>query len=460
MFGEKIKALQALIATTLDKIEQLQTAVEKEDRGFSDDESEQRKTMITEVKSLQGRVADLEETEALMVSKAEPVSKAQGYPATPAAAAPVAASGGVAAGSSEKHLDLFYAKQAHALYVNGGSRLAASEYAKETLNDDLLSKTFRIPQHIITRATVDAGQAAVTGWAAELVQINQAASAFIELLRPMSVVARFPGTSMTFDGNGSIKIPRQTVGSTGTWIGEGKAIKVDRLTLDEVTLAPKKNANIITSSNELLARSDPSAMGIIRDDILKGIAVSIDTSFVDNNAASATRPPGLQTFDGTPTVSGGGTLDQITADLKTVMNAMLSINMPMVAPVWLMNPANVNTLRFIRDGLGTYAFKDELASGTLMGYPVLESTTVPLAIVMLADASQIILASELAPEISISEDASLHMEDTSPSDDLGGATSVVASMFQLDMVAIRAKTTMDWNARYAECVQVINGVSW
>jgi len=464
MFGQKIKSLQADMLKKLDSVEALQTAVEKEDRGFTDDEKEQRTGIIADIKGLKDRITALEETEALVAEKAKPVDKSAGYTAAPAAPAPAApapaATGGVSAGSSSKDLSLFFAKQAHSLYINGGSRIAASEYAKDTLGDDMLAKTFRMPAHIVTRAAVDPGQSTVTGWAAELVQVNQAADAFIELLRPMSIVARFPARTMSFAGNGSIKIPRQSAGSTGTWVGENKAIKVDALALDEITLSPKKNANIITSSNELLMRSDPSAMALIRDDILKGIATSIDTTFVDATAGSATRPPGLQTFDGTPTASTGATLDQITADLKAAMNAMMAVNMPMAAPVWLMNPANVNTLRFIRDGLGTYAFKDELLSGTLMGYPVLESTVVPLDIVILADASQIIMATELAPEISISEDASLHMEDTAPADDIGGATTPVASMFQLDLVAIRAKTTLDWNARYDECVQVVTGVAW
>lgn len=452
MFGEQIKALQTKIEDKLASIEALQTLVEKEDRSFTKDEQSTYDAVYEEIKALQVRKNDMEKTESLLATRAVPAT-----PTTPAAPAPAATPTPVTGGTPVKDADpsLFFAKQAHALFVNGNSRASAAQYAKDVMQDEFLAKTFSMPLSVVNKAAaaVATGQSTVTGWAAELVQIQQAASAFIELLRPMSVVARFPGRSMDFAGNGEIKIPRQTVGSTGSWVGENNPIKVDRLTLDEVSLKPKKNANIITATNELLMRSDPSAMAIIRDDILKGIAISIDSTFTDASAASAIRPAGMQTFDGTPTASGGVTLDLVTADIKAAIAAMLTVNMPMVSPVWLINPLRVNSLRFMRDGLGAYVWKDELSSGVLAGYPVLESTTVPGDIVMLVDANQIVIASELAPEISISEDATLSLMDD-------GSGAPTASMFQLDAVAIRAKTTLDWNSRYAEAVQVITGVAW
>lgn len=461
MFGEKIKALQALILAKLTEIETLQTLVETENRSFTEDESKSRKDAITEIKALKVRVGDMEETEALLASKAAPVTPIA-TPTTPVAPVAAAVSQAVITGGApvkDANASLFFAKQAHALFVTGGNRYSASQYAKDVMKDELLSKTFSLPQDIINKATVAPGDSVTTGWAAELVQVNQAASAFIDLLRAASVVARFPGRQMSFGGNGSIVIPRQTGGVSGSWVGEGKAIPLGALAFDDITLTPKKNAVIVAATNELLRRSDPSAMMLIRDDIVEGIATTIDTTFVDATAASATRPAGIQTYDGTPTTSTGNTLDQITADLKTLITAMDTALLPVEGRVWMMSPANRLTLSLIRDGLGTYAFKDELASGTLLGYPLLVSTTLPNDIVMLANGSNIIIASELAPQISISEDASLHVNDA-PADDIGGATTVVANMFQLDQTAIRALTTLDWAARRTAVVQVLDTVAW
>jgi len=154
-------------------------------------------------------------------------------------------------------------------------------------------------------------------------------------------------------------------------------------------------------------------------------------------------------------------LDQITADLKAAIAAMDTNNLPQAGRTWLMNPAIQLSLSLIRDGLGTYAFKDELASGTLLGYPLIVSNTVPADIVMLTSASNIIIASELAPQIMISQDASLEM-DGAPSGSLDTPTTATQaqSMFQRDLTAIRCLTTLDWGARRAEVVQVITGVAW
>lgn len=450
MLNEIIKGLRTQRDAVVKEAESLMEKANTEGRNFSDDEDTQYKTFLSDIDDLNDRIAKNEQMEQIVAAnKAKPVKQEeQRRPIT-------------AKDMPNSDPSLFFAKQAHALYVTGGSRADASQYAKEIWGDDVLAKVFRMPQSIVQKAAVDTGTSTTVGWAAELVQVNQAASAYIDALRAMSVVARFPGMQMGFGGNGSISIPRNAGPSTGGWVGENNGIKVDAIAFDSVTLAPLKNANIITATNELLSRSDPAALGIIRDDIVRGVATSIDVKFCSGDAASAgVSPAGLQSFDGTPTVSTGATLDAITADLKTLINAMLTVNMPMSRPVWIMNPVNVNHLRFIRDGLGMYAYKDEISNGTIVGYPYLESTSMAATEVMLVDASQVIIASELAPVISISEDASLHMEDTDPAEDIGGATTPVASMFQLDATAIRCRSTLDWNVRHDGAVQVLSTVAW
>lgn len=451
MLSEQIKGLHEQRTAKVALMEELVEKSESEARSFTDPENEQFETLKSDISDLDNRIKKLEETEKMVAAtKAKPIipESSQRQPITQ---------------KDMPHNDpsLFYAKQAHALFVTGGSRSDAAVYCSEVWGDDVMAKVFKLPRHVIQRAAVDPGTSGASGWAAELVQVNQAASAYIDALRAMSVVARFPGMQMSFGGNGSISIPRNAGPSTGGWVGENKAIKVDAVAFDSITLAPLKNANIITASNELLRRSDPAALGIIRDDILRGVATSIDTKFCSDDAASAgVSPAGLQTFDASAGTSSGATLDNITADLKAMINAMLSVNMPMSRPVWIMNPTNVNALRFIRDGLGQYAYMEEISRGTIVGYPYLESTSMAATEIMLVDASQVIIASELAPQISISEDASLHMEDTSPADDIGGATTPVANMFQMDLTAVRAMSTIDWNVRHAGAVQVLDTVAW
>lgn len=358
---------------------------------------------------------------------------------------------------------LFYPKMLHSMYISKGDSAMAAAYAKDVLKSDIVSKALQMPPELVQRAAVAVGDTSTSTWATELTTIGQYNSAFIEMLRPMSIVARFPGRQMTFDGNSSIVIPRQTAGVTGGWVAEAGGIKVNKLALDQVTLTPKKNGVIVPVTNELLARSDPSALGLVRDDLLKGIATTIDSKFVSADAAVAgVSPAGIQTYDSSATVSAGDTLDNVTTDIKTVVGALTAINMPMQAPVWIMHPTRVNSLRFFRDGAGQYAFRDEINQGMLAGYPIIESTTITATVVILTDAAQVILATDLAPEISISSDASIHMVDAAVATDIGGGGTAtpVASMFQTDSTAIKATTRLDWGARYADCSQVLTACTW
>jgi len=446
------KQLKVLIKSAEDHEVLISTKSYGEDDAAKDDDQSMLDDFIKQSDELLVRIENMKKMEVIAAKAESSVVKAGSTDtSSPAIVSPVI----------EKDPSLFIALQAHALYMSGGDRMGAADYAKHSLGNQLLEKSFRMPRDLVTKTAVLPGDSVTTGWAAELIQIQQANQAFIELLRPMSILARFPGRQMAFDGYGSIKIPRQTGGTSGGFLAENAAIPVGALAFDSITLDPKKMGTIVVSSNELLARSTPSALQLIRDDILQGIATAIDTKFVSADAASAgVSPAGIQTFDSSPTVSGGvGDLNEITAELKAMLNQLMSLNMPMTSPVWMLNPTTANGLRFIRDGLGSYAFQAEMNNGTLLGYPFLESTTIPATIVMLADASQVVVASALAPQISISQDTSIHME-TAPNADIGGAATPVQSMFQTDSTAIRGLVSLDWNARYDNCVSVLTGVAW
>ena len=431
-------------------IKQMESMMDSE-TALDDGEQKKFDDYEGDIKLLDDRLKNLERTEQL-IAKNSAVAVT-----VPDQTTPIMARQAV----EREDKSLFYPKMIHAMFVGKGDSSMASRYAKDVMKNDLVAKAVTMPPSVIQKATIAAGNTGTDTWAEELGTIGQYNSAFIEMLRPMSIVARFPGRQMTFDGNNSILIPRQTAGVSGGWVAEADGIVVNKLAFDQVTLTPKKNGTIVPVTNELIARSDPSALGLVRDDLLKGIATSIDTKFCSDDAVSAgVSPAGLLTYDSSVATSAGDTLDNITTDLKNSIAALNALNMPMQQPVWIMHPTRVNSLRFIRDGLGTYAFRDEINSGMLVGYPIMESTVVTVTEIMLVDASQVIIATDLVPEISISSDASLHMEDTTVLEDIGGAASVVQSMFQIDSTAVKAVTRLDWGVRYANCVQGTNACTW
>ncbi len=237
-----------------------------------------------------------------------------------------------------------------------------------------------------------------------------------------------------------------------------------------MTLTPKKAAIIVAATNELLAKSSPSALQLIQDDIIAGTGETIDTLFVSDDAVSAgISPAGL--LNGADTsASAGDTLANIDTDTKTMINNMLAANVPMTTPVWMMNPIRLNSLAHMRDGAGGKAFP-EVANGMFGSYPVITSTNVTATEVILTDASQVIIASDYAPILSISEDATLVLDDTVPAPTLGeeidsihagttAGTDRIASMYQQDAVAIRLKMAIDWGHRHIKGTYLLTSVTW
>lgn len=439
-------------------MEDLIAKAEAEERGFDEEEQKDFDSNESMIKTIDIEIENLERMEkAIGTQKARPVE-----PVQPEVAPRITS-------KSMQDPKLFLARQAHCLYMTGGNRTEAAAYAK-TLGDDPLAQLLSIPakalEHMITRATTGAGTTQDPTWAEPLTTIQQANSAFIEMLRAASVVARFPGRQMAFGGDNTIEIPKQDTGAAGSWVGEGAPIAVGSLGFSTVTLTPKKAAIIVPSTAELLRKSSPSAMMLIQDDIVAGTATTVDTKFISGDAEVARVSPAgiLQGITGI--VSTGATLANIDADLKAITNSLIAANVPMTSPVWLMNPTTLNSLSHIREGTGAKAFP-ETERGMLGAYPVIASTVVGTDSVILTDASTVAIASDYAPIIDVSEDATLVMESdqalvTDISSEILATTAAdrIQSMYQHDQVAIRLKMAIDWVRRHDTGTDHLTGVAW
>jgi HK97 family phage major capsid protein len=443
-------------------MELLMKTAQDEERGFTDEEQTDFDSNESMIKTVDIEIKNFERMESVAgKAAAQPVTEVKEEKSVPAGA------GARAKGMHDPKL--FLARQAHALFMTQGNRGDAAEYAK-SIGDDEMSAILRVPSQVMEKATVAVGDSVTSGWAAELTTIQQANSSFIEMLRAASIVARFPGRQMEFAGDSSIVIPRQTAGAKGAFIGQNKAIPVGKLAFDDLTLTPKKAAIIVPATNELLSKSSPSALMLIQDDIIAGTGETIDSLFVSTTAGVANVSPAGLLVGAATSASAGATLANVDTDMKTMINSLIAANVPFTRPVWIMNPIRLNSLAHLRDGAGGKAFP-EIANGMLGSFPVITSTNVTDSVVVLTDASQVIIASDYAPVLSISEDATLVLDSTSINigeevdaaiAGAGGAPAAdrISSMYQQDAVAIRLKMAIDWGHRHVAGTYMLTGVAW
>jgi HK97 family phage prohead protease/HK97 family phage major capsid protein len=322
---------------------------------------------------------------------------------------------------------------------------------------------------IVLRAASAPAMTTVTGWAAELVQ--QIYTDFMDLLYAKAILRRLAakGLTLNFGSAGRIIIPTRSRTPTiaGSFVGEGMAIPVRQGAFASQTLVPKKVAVISVWTREMNDHSIPAIEGLIREAVQNDTSVAIDTVLLDANPATVIRPPGLLNGVVATTPTAGGGLPALIGDIKALIQALVASTLGNLRePVWLMNPGDILSASLASaTNTGIFPFRDEIKNGTLNNIPIIDSVTVAPKTVILMDASDFVVVGGEAPRLELSDQATLHMEDTNPTDLVGpGSPGVVASpqrsLFQTDSIALRMVMPLNWVQRRAGTIAYTTATTW
>src|SRR6266511_1662933 len=119
-----------------------------------------------------------------------------------------------------------FTRCAIALMRAKGRWLEAADIAREAWPDSPA-----VP--LAVKAAVGAGSTSDATWASALVQYQNMASEFVELLRPATILGRLTGIRrVPF----VIRFPKQTGGAACTWIGEGIPLVAQALVYESDSL--------------------------------------------------------------------------------------------------------------------------------------------------------------------------------------------------------------------------------
>jgi hypothetical protein len=272
------------------------------------------------------------------------------------------------------------------------------------------------------------------------------------------------GTQLSFGpGAGSIKIPSRatTPSITGSFIAEGSPIPVRKLGLTSIELKPNKVGVISTFTREIMRYSQPQIEGIIREAIRDDTAITLDSLLLDATGPStATRPAGIIFGVSAKTASVLGGYKAILADLTSLYAPFATANAGR-RMVLIMNPAQGMALSMAPGPDGTFGWSGQFTSR----FQIIESTTVAAGMLYMVDAADFVAVTG-APEFEVSDQVTLHMEDTAPLPLVTGVqgSGVVASpsssMFQEAKIALRMLMDTTWAMRRTGMVQYMTGVNW
>ncbi|MDX0230257.1 phage major capsid protein [Sinorhizobium meliloti] len=368
------------------------------------------------------------------------------------------------------------------LYTSGPKKLRPSDllvrqYACQFLAHVNKTSPIQIQQRMYGRdealawavkAAVNPAMTTVPDWAGDLAQ--EAIADFMDLLRPVSIYPQLAnrGVRITFGANGSIRIPSRLANPNlaGSFIAEGDPIPVRRLGLTSIVLTPKKMAVISTFTREMAMHSTPQIETLIRDAMVEDTAMVIDTILLDANPATTTRPAGL--LNGATAVTPTDETDPLAmmADIKKLISAIITNTGGRVRNiVVLINPRQALAIVTQQTTTGDFVFEGLAELGNRVNISFIESGAVPDMTVVALDASDFVTVTGDTPEFDVSDQATLHMEDTAPLPIVGGgATPVTASpvrsLWQTASIGIRMIWDMNWAMRRPGMVSYVENVTW
>jgi HK97 family phage prohead protease/HK97 family phage major capsid protein len=326
----------------------------------------------------------------------------------------------------------------------------------------------RIVADIVLRAASAPAMTTVAGWAQELAQTTYAA--LMPLLMPQAILTRLAtrGLALSFGASGRIVIPTRsrTPSLAGSFVGEGLAIPVRQGAFTSQTLTPKKMAVITTWTREMDEHSIPAIEGLLREAIQQDTSVAVDSVLIDANAATVIRPAGLLNGIGATTATAGGGIAALVGDIVGLINVISTATFGNVRNlVWLVNQTDMLRASLLSAAnTGIFPFRDEIRGGSLATIPFIDSATVPAKTMILVDAADFVVIGGDAPRMEMSDQATLHMEDTTPLDLVSGSPGTVASpqrsLFQTDSLALRMVLPLNWVQRRAGTVAWTQNVTW
>lgn len=355
-----------------------------------------------------------------------------------------------------------FTRYAMALARSKGNLMQAAEVAKGWKDSTPEVET-------VLKAAVAAGTTTDSDWAAPLAEYQNMTSEFAELLRPQTIIGRIDGLRrVPFN----IKIPRQTAGSSASWVGEGAPKPVSELAFDQITLGTTKLAGIVVITDELARASSPSAEELVRLDLIATIVQTMDRDFVDPANAGISNVKPASIINGvTPITPSGTSPDALRIDVQKLFAKFLQANLSLDGAVWIMPATQALSLAMAVNALGQPEFPGlTVNGGTFFGLPVVLSENVPGnpgsgspltgvgARIILAKASEILLADDGQTLLDASREASLQM-DSAPTNP-PTASTVLTSLWQMNMVGIRAERFINWAKRRPGVAQFIDSANY
>ena len=435
--AERITEYENTRAAKVGALEAIQQKATDENRTKTEAEREAFDNLKAEIKSIDTELVDLRDMERMAIAKATPITAKN-----PAEASDQRAGVPVVQVTSTLPKGTGFIRFCQAMAVSKGSTLQAVEYAKRWKDSS--------PEvELVLKAAVAAGTTTDATWAGPLAPMKPLTDEFIAYLRPATILGKVT-TFMKVPFN--VSVASQTGGGTYQWVGQGAPKPVGKLAFVSVTLGITKCAGIIVITEELARTSTPDAEDVIRRDMIAGIAQFLDSEFIDpSKAPVAGVSPGSVTNGVTPITTAGTSPANARTDVQAMANAMTALNISTSGAVLVLSETNALAFTNALNPLGQPLFPGmSQDGGTIMGYKAITSQAAGTTVALIQP-NQVLYADDGGVTIDVSREASLQMDTVL--DNPPVATTLMTSLWQNNLVGLRAERFINWKKARAGVVQ-------
>jgi HK97 family phage major capsid protein/HK97 family phage prohead protease len=436
--GEHIQNIENKRAAMVARMTEIMDSAADDGETLADDQATEHDGLATQVKKLDEDLVRYRGLEQLQMKAAAPA------PAAPVLRTNSFTAPGRVSVRPNVPLGTAFIRMACAKLVCNGNLYEAAEYAKRW--DDSTPEVA-----LSLKAAVAPGTTTDATWAQPLVNQTMV-NDFIELLRPATVLGKIPGLR---DVPFNCKVPMQTAGGAYGWVGEAKPKPLTKLAFSSDTLGVTKVAGIIVLTEELVRLSNPKAEDLVRRDMVAGIAQFLDQQFLDPAVAAVAGINPASITNGAPTAAA--TANPL-ADIMGLINHFATNNIPVDGLAFVLSAANALALSFRTNLDGSAEFPGiGISGGNYKGMTFITSNVASTNVVALQPA-YILYADDGGVTIDASREASLQMDSApmSPAD----ATTVYVSLFQNNLVALRAERFSNWKRVNANAVKYLTAAAW
>jgi HK97 family phage major capsid protein len=228
---------------------------------------------------------------------------------------------------------------------------------------------------LIVPMSVFSSQRADTTGAGGLIGTQHMSNQFIDVLRANTLLGKL-GARFLPGLNGNLSMPKKTASATFGWMAEAADAAESDVTVGNVVMSGKHVGGVVPMTFELMRQSSPAIEQIVREDMLMGMALSIDYAGFNGSGAD-NQPLGILNTAGVQTLTLADTTNKIPtwAEVVAMEGKLDDANALMGSLAYAFRPTVHSALKTAKKDAGSGRFVIE--GSECNGYAAHSSTQMP-----------------------------------------------------------------------------------